>query len=148
MLNKLNGLIDRLEGIQRALEKYLETKRHVFPRFYFISNEDLLEILANSRKPEMIQPHLKKLFSSILSLKMVKVCTTTLRLFSTPKSCNNIRAPFYEDPFKLAFFSPICSLRYAQFYLLVQVEYYRLYLARFLLKIPFHLTHDSPKYLE
>lgn len=42
-LNKLN---DYLEVLQRALEIYMETKRYIFPRFYFISNDDLLEILG------------------------------------------------------------------------------------------------------
>lgn len=73
MLDKLNKINSYFEEIQRALEKYLETKRYLFPRFYFISNEDLLEILANSRKPDLIQPHLKKLFCAINKLKFVRV---------------------------------------------------------------------------
>ncbi|XP_014244414.1 dynein heavy chain 2, axonemal isoform X2 [Cimex lectularius] len=72
LLKKLSKLINGLEHIQRALEKYLETKRHVFPRFYFISNDDLLEILGNSKKPELIQPHLKKLFDNIVKVSMEK----------------------------------------------------------------------------
>lgn len=67
MLNKMNI---KLELIQRALERYLETKRHIFPRFYFISNDDMLEILGNSKKPEAIQPHFKKLFDNLNKLKM------------------------------------------------------------------------------
>lgn len=70
---KLNSMNNNLEVIQRALEAYLETKRHVFPRFYFISNDDLLEILAQSRKPEAIQPHLKKCFDNLNKMKIQKV---------------------------------------------------------------------------
>lgn len=69
----LNKISRELETMQRALEQYLETKRHVFPRFYFISNEDLLEILANARKPELIQVHIKKLFENIKFLTLSKV---------------------------------------------------------------------------
>ncbi|KAL1139304.1 hypothetical protein AAG570_006290, partial [Ranatra chinensis] len=69
---QLLKLIDQLENIQRALEKYLETKRHIFPRFYFISNDDLLEILGNSKRPDLIQPHFKKLFDNINRIKMQK----------------------------------------------------------------------------
>lgn len=74
LLNKLNKMNDKLELIQRALERYLETKRHVFPRFYFISNDDMLEILGNARRPELIQPHYKKLFDNLNKLKMQKAC--------------------------------------------------------------------------
>jgi|LauGreDrversion4_2_1035121.scaffolds.fasta_scaffold3753817_1 dynein heavy chain len=44
-----------LDDIQKQLERYLETKRRAFPRFYFLSNDELLEILANSNELDIIQ---------------------------------------------------------------------------------------------
>ena len=54
MLNKMNI---SLESIQRSLDMYLETKRQCFPRFYFLSNDDLLEILGQSKNPEAVSLH-------------------------------------------------------------------------------------------
>lgn len=40
----------------------------MFPRFYFLGDDDLLEILGQSTKEQVIQAHLKKLFAGIHSV--------------------------------------------------------------------------------
>lgn len=69
------GLFDSLEKIQqklilceKALAVYLETKRLAFPRFYFVSSADLLDILSNGNQPELVAKHLTKLFDSVAKL--------------------------------------------------------------------------------
>eukprot|EP00727_Mastigamoeba_balamuthi_P008592 m51a1_g4355 putative cytoplasmic dynein 2 heavy chain 1 (4311) ;mRNA; f:228679-242475 len=61
----LNTLQEQLDRCQTALSQYLEEKRARFPRFYFLGDDDLLEILGQSRNPAVIQTHLKKLFQGI-----------------------------------------------------------------------------------
>lgn len=76
MPEKLSEMSVKLEEIQKALDMYLETKRQIFPRFYFLSNDDLLEILGQSQNPEAMQPHMKKCFDNIKSLKIDKAGIT------------------------------------------------------------------------
>ncbi|XP_062904770.1 dynein axonemal heavy chain 2 [Mobula hypostoma] len=76
LLDSLNGMNGKLEEIEKSLDMYLETKRQIFPRFYFLSNDDLLEILGQSRNPPAVQPHMKKCFDNIKTLKMQKVGAT------------------------------------------------------------------------
>ena len=54
MLETLSDMNIKLEEIQKSLDMYLETKRQIFPRFYFLSNDDLLEILGQSKNPQAV----------------------------------------------------------------------------------------------
>lgn len=68
--DSLDMLIDQLDRCQKALNSYLEEKRNLFPRFYFLGDDDLLELLGQSTNIQVIHSHLRKLFSGIVKLKL------------------------------------------------------------------------------
>ena len=59
--------------IQKALGEYLEKQRQIFPRFYFVNNDDLVEIIGNSNEPAKIVTHLGKMFSALTVVEMSSV---------------------------------------------------------------------------
>ena len=61
----LNSLNDSLLSLQKELSDYLEKQRSLFPRFFFIGDEDLLEIIGKSSAINEIQKHFGKMFEGL-----------------------------------------------------------------------------------
>ena len=72
-----DGILHRLEEVEKqlgicekALMEFMEGKRRAFPRFYFVSTNDLLDILSNGNSPHKVMKHMSKIFQAINTLDL------------------------------------------------------------------------------
>jgi len=68
--NDLSDLLYKFSEVERSMNSLLDTKRQTFKRFYFLSNDDLFELMGNSFDMKVINPHLTKLFTGVERIKI------------------------------------------------------------------------------
>eukprot|EP00002_Diphylleia_rotans_P017763 TRINITY_DN3442_c0_g1_i2.p1 TRINITY_DN3442_c0_g1~~TRINITY_DN3442_c0_g1_i2.p1 ORF type:complete len:3137 (-),score=716.67 TRINITY_DN3442_c0_g1_i2:70-9480(-) len=91
-LSLLQGLASELELCQKSLSDYLETKRNAFPRFFFISDDELLSILG-TQDPRNVQEHMIKLFDNVIALEFGRNAKTVIGMKSTEDEYCEFRNP-------------------------------------------------------
>ena len=67
----LASMMSRLDQCQKSLNEYLDQKKKIFPRFYFVSNVALLDMLANGTNPPKIMKYLGDCYDSLDELVFV-----------------------------------------------------------------------------
>ena len=89
----------QLEIVQKGLNDYLQEKRQAFPRFYFLSEDGLLEILSQAKDPLRIDDHIQKLFEFIRRMKWVEGASqpTIEGFFSQPGEYVPLPQPFRPE---------------------------------------------------
>lgn len=94
LLESLQECQSLLEVVQKGLSNYLEMKRRIFPRFYFLSDEELLEILAQAKNVQAVQPHLRKCFENIQEVRFEEDLQIT-RMYSAEREEVVLDPPMY-----------------------------------------------------
>ncbi|XP_063979949.1 dynein axonemal heavy chain 1-like [Diachasmimorpha longicaudata] len=94
LLSSLKECENLLEIVQRGLSNYLEAKRSTFPRFYFLSDDELLEILAQTKNVRAVQPHLNKCFENMKELRFEEDLEIT-RMYSADGEEVMLKSPIY-----------------------------------------------------
>lgn len=94
----LERLGNLMSVIQRALGDYLEKQRRDFSRFYFLGDEDLLEIIGNSQEPGKVLAHVAKMFAGIAGATSVTtdLPDDTLTRFDAMVSKDGEVVPFHQ----------------------------------------------------
>lgn len=91
----IESLLNQLQHCQNTLTTYMTGKRDLFPRFYFLSDDDLLEILGQSSKENILQKHIAKLFPGVNKLELL-VSDKTTKIKSI-KSAENDNIPLLNQ---------------------------------------------------
>ena len=102
LIKKLENTQSKLEMCEKSLANYLEQKRRIFPRFYFVSTSDLLDILSNGNDPAKVNFHTDKIIAAIATLDLEAGATSADRPsatgFESSVGVENIPLP---KPFKI-----------------------------------------------
>ncbi len=70
LLEMFQSSNEKLEEVTRNLDAYLEQKRAAFPRFCFVCDQDLINILSKAKTPSAVLPYVPSMFSGINLLEI------------------------------------------------------------------------------
>jgi dynein heavy chain, axonemal len=71
ILPGLEKVQENLTVCEKALNEFMDSKRTAFPRFYFVSPADLLDILSNGNQPTKVMIHMPKIISALDTLELL-----------------------------------------------------------------------------
>jgi dynein heavy chain len=85
-----------IELCEKSLNDYLEQKKKIFPRFYFVSNQALLDILSNGNNPEKVAEYLADCFDGMRTLRFIDEGKSPMRSSSGLISKEDEEVKFFD----------------------------------------------------
>jgi dynein heavy chain len=79
----LETILEQLEICKKSLVEFLDGRRRQFPRYYFTSESDLLDILSNGSTPSRILVHIPKIYLATKTLVLSEEMTREGRPYAT-----------------------------------------------------------------
>ncbi len=73
VIESLPDMQKKLEECEKMLESYIENKRRLFPRFYFVSSTSLLRIISQTSELTSIHEDLDKIFEPVSRAEIKRI---------------------------------------------------------------------------
>ena len=89
MLEDLNKSLETLKKVGTGVSQYVDDKKIVFPRFFFMSNLEILTVLAETKDPTRVSPYCQKIFEGINRLEFNEMASIQAMISPTEE-----RVPF------------------------------------------------------
>ena len=93
----LEEFIAEIDLCEKALNEYLEQKKKIFPRFYFVSNQALLDILSNGNNPEKVNEYIGDCFDGMKRMKLIDDGSTPKKTSEGMYSKDDEYVPFASN---------------------------------------------------
>ena len=102
LLPALDALTSGLDACEKALTDFIGRKQSQFPRFYFVSRADLLDLLSNGSTPARIVHHVPKVLLATDSLALTEPATPGGRPIATSfTACVGVETVRFDPPVPL-----------------------------------------------
>ncbi|CAK0818712.1 unnamed protein product [Prorocentrum cordatum] len=92
----LTQISEGIDTCEKSLNEYLEQKKKIFPRFYFVANQALLDILSNGNRPLKVAEYLGDMYEGVKTLNFEKDPSTG-KIVSGILAKDGEKVPFMAD---------------------------------------------------
>jgi dynein heavy chain len=69
----LKEIQKELEICNKSISLYLDRKRQIFPRFYFLTNRTLISLLSRQDTINYVKPYFRSIFNGIRDVKLIAI---------------------------------------------------------------------------